>query len=187
MVWGDSEDQSLKSERTWGRGLEPARTRSLFARENPTVAAILAGLTDHFRLVGGVSQHDHFRLFRQRQLANEIGRCFGSGPVFQTFLPAVFARAIRDRERDPNPGRGDEQTHRKAVTALAGSLVLAIAPPFFGTPLTIACTVRVLGPLSLLTAERGVDDEQKTSLARFLLQELLPQKGIEIEPAKART
>jgi hypothetical protein len=132
-------------------------------------------LADDIRIVGGVAQNGDFRIFRQWQLANQIGGRFGRGAVRQPPLPTVLRCVVRSRKGDPQAGRCDQQAHRKAVATLAGMFLLAVAPSFLRASLTIAGAVGVFGRLPRLGAECGVDDEDEQPLLGLAQKEVFAQ------------
>ena len=182
MVCRDHCDQSFKSERTFGRfPFGPAKMRSGLHGTIRPVAAVLASFLDRFGVVGGIAQHDHLRLFRQRQFADQIGCRLGCGAVGPARLLAVLVRIIGLAERNPNARRRDQEAHREAVAILLSVFLLAVATPFAGPPLAVARAVGVFGFLTCLTVQRGVDEEEEEAVAGLLFQQLLPQDRVDIE------
>ena len=141
------------------------------ARNDPRVAAVLASFLDRFGVVGGIAQHDHLRLFRQRQFADQIGCRLGCGAVGPARLLAVLVRIIGLAERNPNARRRDQEAHREAVAILLSVFLLAVATPFAGPPLAVARAVGVFGFLTCLTVQRGVDEEEEEAVAGLLFQQ----------------
>ena len=165
----------------------PASTRSLFARENPVVAASGTGLVDDLGIVGRIPQHDHLGLFGERQFANQIGCRFGRGVMDQPLLAAILARSVRTRIGDPEAGRGNQQSHREAVAAFPGMLLLAVTTPLLGPPLPIPRAVGVFGLLAGLADQRGIDDEQEAAPVGFPRQQFRPRDIRQVQAAKAGT
>jgi hypothetical protein len=142
---------------------------------------------DDLGVVGRIPQHDHLGFLGERQFAYQIGRGFGRGAMHQTFLAAVLARPIRTHVRNPEARRGNEQSHREAVTALLGMFLLAVATSLLRPPLPIPRAVGIFGLLASLADQRGIDNEHEAALARFPRQQFRPRDVRQMEAAEAGT
>jgi hypothetical protein len=67
------------------------------------------------------------------------------------------------------------------VAILANVFVLAVATPLAGPPFAVTGVEGVFGFLASLTAQGGVDDEEKQADLGLLLQEVLPQDRVDLE------
>ena len=63
---------------------------------------------------------------------------------------------------------------------LGSDFVLVVAPSFFGATFAIAGAVGVLRLASALAGERRINDEEELPLAGFLLQQVHPQRFVEV-------
>ncbi len=90
--------------------------------------------------------------------------------MFDAVLGAVLLRVVRDLEGDPDARGRDQQAKGEAVAFLENDLLLVVATVLDRPPRAVACAVGVLGLLSRLADQRGIDQEQKLSSAAFARQ-----------------
>ena len=94
---------------------------------------------------------------------------------------AVLFGVVRYLQRNSIPRGGDKQSEGEAMAATPRVLVLLVAAPLF--PLAarfVAGAIGVLGALSRLADQRGVDDQEKRPPPRFELQESLAGRIVQV-------